>query len=147
MRRAEIEEKRAEASAARDRFRDHENELPALEDNRHRADKDYRESQNPVKQKKSEVQNCEERLNSLVRDRGQQQQAYPPNMSRLLNAIRQDNGFKQQPVGPIANHARLLKPLWSSILEKSLGGALNSFVVTSKDDQLRLSGIMQRVGW
>ncbi|CAF9927782.1 MAG: Structural maintenance of chromosomes protein 6 [Alectoria fallacina] len=146
LRRAEIEEKRAEASAAKARFRDHENELPALEDNRHRAEQDHRESQNLVKEKKIEVQNCEERLNSLVRDRGQQQQAYPPNMSRLLSAIRQDNGFQQRPVGPIANYVRLLKPLWSSILEKSFGGALDSFIVTSKDDQLRLSGIMQRVG-
>ena len=147
MRRAEIEGKRAEASAAKVRFEDHENELPALEDNRHRADKDLRESQTPVKDKKLEVQNCEERLNSLMRDRGQQQQAYPANMSRLLSAIRQDDGFQQQPVGPIAKHVRLLKPLWSSILEKSFGGTLDSFIVTSKDDQLRLSGIMQKVGW
>lgn len=147
LRRAEVEEKRAEAGAAKARFRDHENELPALEDNRNRAERDYRESLNPVKEKKSEVQNCEERLNSLMRDRGHQQQAYPPNMSRLLSAIRQDDGFRQRPVGPLSSHVRLLKPLWSSILEKSLGGALNSFIVTSKDDQHRLSGIMQRVGW
>ncbi|KAF6219298.1 hypothetical protein HO133_005123 [Letharia lupina] len=146
LRRAEIEEKRAEARAAKARFRDHENELPALEDNRHRAEKDHRESQTPVKDKKIEVQISEERLGSLMRDRGQQQQAYPPNMSRLLSAIRQDDGFQQRPVGPIANHVRLLKPLWSSILEKSFGGALNSFIVTSKDDQIRLSGIMQRIG-
>lgn len=147
MRRAEIEEKRAEATAAKLRFREHENELPALEDSKYRAERNYKESQNPVKEKKIEVQNCEERLNSLVKDKGQQQQAYPPNMSRLLNAVRQDNGFQQRPVGPIANHVQLLKPLWSSILEKSFGGALDSFIVTSKDDQLRLSGIMQRVGW
>ena len=100
-----------------------------------------------MKDKKIEVQNCEERLSNLVKDRGQQQQAYPPNMSRLLSAIRQDDGFQQQPVGPIANHVRLLQPLWSSILEKSFGGALDSFIVTSKDDQLRLSGLMQKVGW
>lgn len=68
-------------------------------------------------------------------------------MSRLLSAIRQDDGFQLRPVGPVADHVRLLKPLWSSILEKSFGGALDSFIVTSKDDQLRLSGIMQRVGW
>lgn len=94
-----------------------------------------------------DVQQCEERLNSLLRDRGQQQQGYPPNMPRLLNAIRQDNGFQQKPVGPLGTHVRLLKPLWSSILEKSFGGALNSFIVTSKQDQNRLSDLMQRTGW
>ncbi len=82
-----------------------------------------------------------------MRDRGQQQQAYPANMTRLLTAIRQDDGFKQRPIGPMGNHVRLLKPLWSSILEKSFGGALEAFVVTSKEDQLRLSAMMQRVGW
>ena len=93
------------------------------------------------------MKSCEERLQSLMRDRGQQQQAYPPNMSRLLSAIGQDDGFQQRPVGPIANHVRLLEPRWSSVLEKSFGAALDSFIVISKDDQLRLSGIMQRVGW
>ena len=93
------------------------------------------------------MKHCEERLESLVRDRGQQQQAYPQNLSRLLREIRQDDGFQQRPVGPVANHVRLLKPLWSSVLEKSFGGALDSFIVTSKDDQLRLSSMMQRVGW
>lgn len=147
LRRAEIEEKRAEAIRAKSRFRDHENELSTLEGDRNRAEKDHRESQSPVKDKKTEIRSCEERLESLIRDRGQQQRAYPPNMSKLLSAIRQDDGFQLRPVGPVADHVRLLKPLWSSILEKSFGGALDSFIVTSKDDQLRLSGIMQRVGW
>ena len=133
--------------SAKARFRDHENELPALEANKYRAEVDHRESQSPIKDKKTEVKNCEERLESLIRDRGQQQRAYPPNMSRLLSAIRQDAGFQQRPLGPLANHVRLLKPLWSSMLEKSFGGTLDSFIVLSKDDQLRLSGIMHRVGW
>lgn len=68
-------------------------------------------------------------------------------MTRLLAAIRQDDGFQQKPVGPMGNHVRLLKPLWSRILEKSFGGALEAFIVTSKEDQLRLSAMMQKVGW
>ncbi len=47
----------------------------------------------------------------------------------------------------MGNHVRLLKPLWSRILEKSFGGALEAFIVTSKEDQLRLSAMMQKVGW
>ena len=86
-------------------------------------------------------------MNNLLKDRGQQQGAYPPNMPWLINAIRQDNGFIQKPVGPMGSHVRLLKPVWSSILEKSFGAALNSFVVTSKQDQSRLSSLMHRVGW
>lgn len=96
---------------------------------------------------RSEIRNCEDRLNTMVRDRGQQQGAYKPSMPRLLNAIRQDEGFLQAPVGPMGNHVRLLKPLWSSVLEKSLGGALDTFIVTNKKDQARLSILMQKVQW
>lgn len=68
-------------------------------------------------------------------------------MSRLLNSIQQDDNFLQKPVGPLGNHVQLLKPLWSSILEKSFGGALETFIVTSKQDQSRLSALMQKIGW
>ena len=100
-----------------------------------------------MKYKRTDVQHSEDRLNSLIRDRGQQQQSYPPNMQRLLSAIRQDDGFQQKPIGPMGAHVRLLKPIWSSILEKSFGGALESFIVTSKQDQTRLSRLMDRNGW
>lgn len=82
-----------------------------------------------------------------MKDRGQQQGAYHENMSRLVNAIKEDRGFLQKPVGPVGQHVRLLKPLWSSVLEKSFGGALSSFIVTSKQDQSRLSALMQNVKW
>lgn len=90
---------------------------------------------------------CEDHLNGLVRDRGQQQGAYKPSMPRLITAIRQDEGFLEKPIGPLGNHIRLLKPLWSSILEKSFGGALETFIVTSKRDQSKLSALMQKLGW
>ena len=147
IRRIEIDQKREEATAARARLREHENELPALEDSRDRANDEYQSSQGPLRRQKSDLQECESRLNALLRDRGQQQQAYPPNMTSLLSAIRQDDGFRQRPIGPIGNYVRLLKPLWSSVLEKSFGGALEAFIVTSKEDQTRLYNLMQRVGW
>ncbi|KAL2056405.1 hypothetical protein ABVK25_003428 [Lepraria finkii] len=146
LRRAEIEEKREEANAAKRRCRAHEDELPALEDNRSWAEREYNETLEPMKYKRTDVQHSEDRLNSLIRDRGRQQQSYPSNMQRLLSAIRQDDGFQQKPIGPMGAHVRLLKPLWSSILEKSFGGALESFIVTSKQDQTRLSGLADRNG-
>lgn len=97
--------------------------------------------------KRDEIQQCEETLSILVKDHGKQQGAYSGNMPQLLKAIREDQGFLQKPVGPIGDHVRLLKPLWSSVLEKSFGGALSSFIVTSKQDQSRLSVVMQRVAW
>jgi len=144
---AEIEEKRAGVVDAWSKLGDHERGIGALEEDKRQAEIDLEELQRPLKDKRTEVQQCEQRLDALIKDRGQRQGAYNANMPRLLSAIRQDDGFQQQPVGPIGSHARLLKPLWSSVLEKSFGGALNSFVVTSKQDQNRLLGLMQRLGW
>ena len=144
---AEIDEKKADATNAKQSFQEHERGLGALEEEHRNAEKIYRDSQGPVAHKQAEVKDNEERLNGLIRDRGQQQDAYPSTMSRLLRAIQQDGGFRQAPVGPVGKHVRLLNPVWSSILEKSFGGVLNSFVVTSKEDQNRLSNLMQQVGW
>lgn len=129
------------------RLREHQDGLPALEDNKRRAEEERETLQGPIRGKRHEIEQAELRLNALMRDRGQQQNAYPPSMPRLISAICQDSGFQQTPVGPVGNHVQLLKPLWSSVLEKSFGGTLDSFIVTSKEDQLRLSALMQRVKW
>lgn len=147
MRLAEIEQKKADVVEAMDRLTEHENSIGQLETEKQNADTDYSNSQAPIGAKRTEVREIEERLNNLIKDRGQQQGAYKPSMSRLLNAIRQDDAFLQKPVGPLGNHVRLLKPLWSSVLEKSFGGALETFIVTSKQDQSRLSVLMQNIGW
>ena len=146
-RRTEIEEKRNEAQEAKTRIRSHEDELPALKNNVERAKTEHSSCQSDIKQVRSEVQNAEERLNTLKRDRGQQQTAYPASMPRLLKAIQQDNEFEEKPIGPVGNHVRLLDPQWSSILEKQFGSALDSFIVTGKSDQIRLSKHMQRIKW
>ncbi|KAF2007928.1 dna repair protein-like protein rad18 [Amniculicola lignicola CBS 123094] len=66
------------------------------------------------------------------------------NLSRLLNAIERESGFRERPIGPMGRYVKLLKPEWSSILERQAGKLLNGFVVTSKADQDRLSELMKR---
>ena len=144
---AEIEAKQTDAVSAKAQFQAHETSFGTLEEAKRNAEKLYEDSQGPVAHKRAEVRNCDERLQSLIKDRGQQEGAYPASMTRLLKAIEQDGAFRQAPVGPIGKHVRLLNPVWSSILEKSFGAVLNSFVVTSKEDQNRLSNVMQRAGW
>ena len=144
---ADVEAKKADAASAKAQFQEHLRNLGTLEEAKRNAEKLHEDSRGPVAQRKAEVRNCEERIKGLNRDQGQQQGAYPANMDRLLRAIKQDGAFRQAPVGPIGKHVRLLNPLWSSILEKTFGGVLNSFVVTSKEDQNRLSNVMQQAGW
>lgn len=145
--RRELEDKRHAMEQAKLLQREHETDLPNLEAEKARAIEAHEDSQRPILAKKREIEEAEKRLGALNRDRGQQQNAYSPNLPRLLRAIRDDSGFREKPVGPIGNHVRLLKPSWSSILEKQLGSALDAFIVTSKPDHTRLINHMQKTGW
>ena len=89
------------------------------------------------------VQESENRLRRL-RESREQRGAYPNGMDQLLGAIQRERSFRDKPVGPIGDFVHLKKAVWSGILEKSFGAALNGFIVTSKDDQRLLSNLMRR---
>ncbi|KAH0562577.1 hypothetical protein GP486_002744 [Trichoglossum hirsutum] len=108
------------------------------------AEEELRRSNAPIDAKEREISGCNDVIRSLKRDQGQHISAFHPNMSRLLHAIGGEQRFREKPVGPIGNHIRLLKPAWSSILERSFGATLTSFVVTSKSDQDLLTHLMKR---
>ena len=125
---------------------DHERleaELSSLERKERDAREVIPEAQNLLKEHRDKVKAAEDKLNTLRHDRGQQMTAYPSSMPRLLSLIQREGGFRERPVGPIGNHVTLLEPSWSSILEKQFGATLDSFVVTSKDDQNKLTALMQ----
>lgn len=143
----EIEEKKIDAANARTGLNEHEGSLNQLRERKRHAEEEAEKAKVPISMKKGDIRDCEDRLNGLIRDRGQQQAAYLPSLPRLLAAIQQDRGFRRPPIGPLGKSVRLLKPQWSSILEKSFGGMLNSFVVTCKDDQQRLASLMRQVSW
>ncbi|MCJ1378067.1 Structural maintenance of chromosomes protein 6 [Xylographa soralifera] len=141
---AELDERKAEVEAVKKRSEDHNRVLQSLEEDKIRAVQGLEGLKAPRRDKNQEIQQCNEDLQALMKDRGQQLGGYPQGMSNLIKAVRQDNSFQQPPVGPIGEYVRLLKPAWSGILEKSFGGVLNSFIVTSKQDQSKLSSMMQR---
>lgn len=126
IRQVEIEQKKADVIMARNWLTEQ------LETEKQTADI---ESQEPTSFKQVEIQQCEEWLNALARDKGQEQGAYKPNISCLLNSIQQDNTFFQKSVRLLDNHVQLFKPLWSSILEKTFSGALEAFIFTGKQVQ------------
>lgn len=101
----------------------------------------------PVNKAKADVEQAEAVLRNLNKEGGAQRSGYHEKMPALLRALQQEKSFTVPPVGPIGNHITLLKPEWSSILENSLGGTLNSFIVTSKRDMNILTNVMQRVNW
>ena len=143
----EIDEKKVDAAAAKAKWNEHEASLGRLQQRKRNTEEAAEQAKSPISVKRGEIRDCETRLNELIKDRGQQQAAYLPSLPRLLAAIQQDRGFRRPPIGPLGKNVRLLKPKWSSILEKSFGAILNSFVVTCKDDQTRLAALMRQVSW
>ena len=142
---AELERTKAGLLDGQKHLQAHDAKLQSLISRRDEAEQSYNTFKTPLEHKRQEVSACEDRLTHLKRDRGQQRSGFPPSMNTLIEAIKQDKGFQQAPIGPIGQSIQLLKPAWSSVLEKTFGGVLNSFLVTSKQDQSRLSGIMQRM--
>jgi chromosome segregation ATPase len=143
----ELEEARAKAFEAKAEFDRHRGGRARLESDLNDARKAAKDAIAPVEKKRAEIRQCEETLRNLQRDQGEHIRAFQDKMPVLLRAIRSHRGFREQPVGPAGTHVRLLKPEWSSILEKALAGPLNSFIVTSKHDQEILSELMRQVDW
>lgn len=144
---AELDETRSQLAEARNSVEEHDSGLNGLEDERRHAQQVLERSTEPIQEKRQEIQKCEERLAFLLKGKGKQEGAYHANLPQLLRAIQEDGGFQQPPIGPIGYHVRLKKPRWSSILEKSFGSMLNTFIVTTKADQTKLSGLMSRLQW
>ncbi|EEQ91384.1 hypothetical protein RJZ56_006104 [Blastomyces dermatitidis] len=144
---AELEERKSQAEEAHNRFNAHRKDVDRLQEDLNRAEREFQGKREPVIKQRSDVEQAENRLRSLVRDRGQQQNGFHEKMPMLLRAIEQEQyKFSRKPVGPLGSHIRLLKPKWSGVLESALGANLAGFVVTTKSDSNTLSAIMKRVG-
>lgn len=112
-----------------------------------KAEKEHSTKTTPITKQRSDIEQSENLLRSMSKDREQHDSGFHEKMPMLLKAVQQENSFGRRPIGPLGHHLRLLKPEWSAVLENSFGATLTSFVVTTKRDMNVLSGIMQRVGW
>lgn len=142
-----LERQRQELRDADIRLQEHRQDENRLHDDIRQAKEEFKQTSAPIPKQRSEIEQAEALLRSLTRDRGSQDAGFPERIPQLLRAIQQEKSFSSVPVGPMGQYVRLLKPEWSSILENSLGGTLNSFIVTSKRDMNLLSSIMQKVKW
>ncbi|PGH16092.1 hypothetical protein AJ80_05307 [Polytolypa hystricis UAMH7299] len=146
-RRAELEEKKVMAGELHQRYESHQKNRTNLLNDRDSAEKKFQSAGGPISKQRGDLQQAEIQLQTLIRNKGQQQNGFPEKMPTLLRAIQQEKSFSRPPVGPLGRHVRLLKPKWSPILETSFGGSLSAFVVTSRADMNILSRIMERVSW
>lgn len=140
---ADLEDAKNEHEAAQACFRDvgDKTVLERDKDDAKAAADNVRESLEP---RREAVRQAEGVLHGLQSDQDQHMAGYDGNVHTLLRAIRNESRFRDKPVGPMGMHVSLVKPEWSSILEKTFGGVLESFVVTNKQDQSLLGELQRR---
>jgi len=125
----------------------HSTGLAQLEQAKVNAEKKASNTGPQAQRKRDDVEQAKQKMNALQQHRGNQMATFHASLPNLLRALESDERFREKPVGPMALHVRLLKPEWSSIMESTFGGVLNSFVVTSKHDESLLQEVMRRTRW
>ncbi|GAO15822.1 hypothetical protein UVI_02021140 [Ustilaginoidea virens] len=147
---------RAEKESERDRFKERQTELmrridderlktPVLQSRKAEAEQAVAEQQRLQENKRKDIVLAEQRVQELKRSTGSKYDGFDREIPQLARAVASDPGFENKPLGPLGAYVKLLKPEWAGILDKTLGEALNAFVVRSKRDQSRLSALMRRL--
>ncbi|KAJ4412689.1 Structural maintenance of chromosomes protein 6 [Didymella pomorum] len=147
----ELEDARAECAQKAEQFAAHGESLPELQ----RKLRDMQKEKAQADQAVERAQKDEDRIKGTIRglkgDSRDWMTAYqnPDKLRNLLKAVASDRRFrdKDNVVGPLGRHVKLVEPDWAYILEKQFGSALNGFVVTSKPDQAVLGELMRKCSW
>lgn len=119
-------------------------QLPILQSQLAEAEQVWKKKEQLRKSKRKDLLTAEAGVQELEKGSGSAYEGFDREMMNLVKAISNDRGFEHKPLGPLGAHIRLLKPEWSGVLEKTLGETLNAFVVRSKRDQTRLSGLIRQ---
>ncbi|KAE9977573.1 hypothetical protein BLS_001282 [Venturia inaequalis] len=143
---AEIQAAEDEFVQLKERQQAHTGNRDQLQQAVFRAQNLAKQASEPVTDFTNKIRACEKTLNELTRSNGSWQDGFDRSLPALLREIEQGRRqFAVMPVGPIGRHVSLLEAAWSSVLEKSFGGALNGFIVTSIDDQRTLTRMFRKV--
>jgi chromosome segregation ATPase len=145
----QVEDAKARMEAAQEAFSAHGTELPSLQKQLRADQLEKQSADQKVTKTREEERNVLHNIKGLRDGQHSWLEGYqqPQKLDSLLQAIQAEGRFKEQPVGPLGRHVKLLSSEWGSILEKQFGASLNAFVVTSRADQSTLSGLMRRCNW
>ncbi|KAF2197306.1 dna repair protein-like protein rad18 [Delitschia confertaspora ATCC 74209] len=141
----ELENAKLAAQMAKDDLSQHQEKLPDLERELRQREEEYQKRSGYVHNKQEEIRTIQTTIRRIQQGHGNWMSAYHQNLPNLLRAIDGEKGFQEPPVGPMGRYVQILKPEWSSILEKQSGQSLSAFVVTSKADSNLLLALMRRV--
>lgn len=141
----EVQEAKIKAEDAQRAYMEASSSFGPLERAKADSSKRVESFKGVVRAKSEEVNQQKARIEKIRQTQGKWMSAFPSQLPHLLDAIsRNKHQFRDQPVGPIGRHIKLLKPKWSSILERSFGGSLFGFAVTNKRDESILRELMRK---
>ena len=123
----------------------HLTQKAALNAAREKAVAELEQTKPPIQKQSSELERQSGMIARLQRDAGNKFAPFRQNMMHLVKAVDSETRWRKKPVGPMGLHVKLNDQKWSSQIETTFGGVLDSFVCTNKEDQVTLSKIMKRV--
>ena len=142
---AELSEATAREKNLTERISEDAEQLPMFQSRLVEAEQTLKKQQHLRELKRKDILAAEQGARDLEGNTGSAYAGFDSDMASLIKAVAADGGFECKPIGPLGAHIKLLKPEWSGILEKTLGEALNAFVVRSKRDQSRLSDLIRKI--
>ncbi len=143
---AQLDEAKAKERDVNQNISDAGDQLPERQSKVRHAEEALKHQQQLRESKRNDIAMAERGLSDMEKSTGSAYAGFDREIASLVKSIASHQGFETKPVGPIGAHVKLLKPEWSGILEKTFGESLNAFVVRSKEDQSKLSELMQRSG-
>jgi chromosome segregation ATPase len=141
-----LEELKEAVEEVEQKIQDHLTQKAALVAAKEEAAGNFHAARRPIEEASSVLERSAGLVARLQRDQGNKWAPFRQNMANLVRAVNNETRWRKKPVGPMGLHVKLLKPEWSSVIEKTFGGVLDSFVCTNKEDQTLLSLIMKRMG-
>jgi len=141
----ELEEAKVEVANLGQKLKEVNERRPELIKAIDETNKKLEQIDKDVTSKRVQIDKVENSIRNLETSRGSPYDAYERGVAALVKRIDQDNGFRDKPIGPLGAYLRLTEPRWSYILEATLGGSLNAFLVTNNQDQKRLSAMMNEL--
>jgi chromosome segregation ATPase len=140
-----LEELKEAVGDVEQRAADHLAQKDALNTSREKAAADFDKTKSPMQEQSRELERVAGLIARLQRDAGNKFAPFRQNMANLVRAVDNETRWRKKPVGPMGLHVKLKQQQWSSQIETTFGGVLDSFVCTNKEDQVILSQIMKRV--
>ncbi|KAF2211151.1 hypothetical protein CERZMDRAFT_44244 [Cercospora zeae-maydis SCOH1-5] len=141
-----LDELKAKAARAKEALNAHRAKLPDLAQAVKAAQDGLQHAEAPVKAAEQDEARARTARDRVTREQGRKWSPYHPKMEELCRTIDRESRFRTKPIGPMGLYVQLIKPQWGSLIEKTFGNSLDSFVVSSKYDQELLQSLSRRVG-